>query len=140
MPKVKPAIVEFAGQFYLRIPIRTHEIKPPDDLFQVVKRYTEGIIREGDILVLSSKAVAAAQGRLYRTSEIKPRPLAKFLSSKVTKNPYGIGLASPETMEMAIRECGTWRILLASVFGLLGKLIGPKGTFLSGRRETGGLD
>ncbi|MGB9833578.1 MAG: coenzyme F420-0:L-glutamate ligase [bacterium] len=136
MQKIKPAIVQFDGNCYLRIPIRTHEIKPPDDLKDVLLRYVSGLVRPGDLLVLSSKAVAAAQGRLIPSKEIKPRKLARFLANKVTKTPYGIGLGSPETMEMAIRECGLWRILLASFFGLIGKLFKIKGLFyvIAGRQ------
>lgn len=132
----KPPIVVFKGESFLRIPVRTHEIKPPDDLKEVLFRYVGGLIRPGDMLVLSSKAVAAAQGRLVPSKDIKPRRLAKFLSGKVKKVPYGIGLGSPETMEMAIRECGIFRILLASAFGFLGKLLRLKGLFylIAGRQ------
>ncbi|MCR4428769.1 MAG: coenzyme F420-0:L-glutamate ligase [Caldiserica bacterium] len=129
MGKIKPAVVEYKGELYLRIPVRTHEIKPPDDLKEVLWRYVGGLIRPGDILVLSSKAVASAQGRLVSSKDIKPRKIAHFLARKVKKVPYGIGLGSPETMEMAIRECGLFRILFASAFGFLGKILGIKGLF-----------
>ena len=62
-------------------------------------------------------------------SEIKPRPLAKFLTKFVYKSPYGIGLGIPETMEMALRECGTVRILFAAACSAVGKLIGKRGWF-----------
>jgi F420-0:gamma-glutamyl ligase-like protein len=136
MPRIKPAIIEFQNERYLRIPVRTHEIKYPDNLKEVLLRYVGGLIRSGDILVLSEKAVASAQGRLVKTAEIRPRPLAVFLANKVTKTPYGIGLGSPETMEMAIRECGLLRILVASFFGFLGRLFKVKGLFylIAGRQ------
>lgn len=136
MSKGKPALVEIQGEKYLRIPVRTHEIKPPDDIKEVLLRYIADLIRPGDMLVLSSKAVAASQGRLYPSCEIKARKLARFLASKVTKTPHGIGLGSPETMEMAIRECGSLRIIVASFFGLIGKILGIKGLFylIAGRQ------
>jgi|YelNatPaOPRAMG01_1025707.scaffolds.fasta_scaffold01076_24 F420-0:gamma-glutamyl ligase-like protein len=136
MLKEKPAVIEIQKEKYLRIPVRTHEIKPPDDIKEVLLRYVGSLIRPGDMLVLSSKAVAASQGRLFPSQEIKARKLAHFLASKVTKTPYGIGLGSPETMEMAIRECGLLRIMLASLFGLIGKALGIKGLFylIAGRQ------
>ncbi len=42
---------------------------------------------------------------------------------------YGIGLGSPQTMEMAIREVGVIRILFAAVIGGIGKLLGRSGDF-----------
>ncbi|MFR3992055.1 MAG: hypothetical protein ACLTY5_05725 [Angelakisella sp.] len=69
--------------------------------------------------------------------EIKPRPLAKFLCKFVLKTPYGIGLGIPETMEMAIRECGTFRILVAAAVSAVGKLFGIRGWFykVAGKRR-----
>ena len=61
--------------------------------------------------------------------EIKPRRLAKFLTKFVYKSPYGIGLGIPETMEMALRECGTLRILFAAGVSALGKLLRRRGWF-----------
>ena len=45
------------------------------------------------------------------------------------KTPHGIGLGIPETMEMALRECGTIRILFAAFIGAIGKLLGKHGWF-----------
>ena len=61
--------------------------------------------------------------------DIHPRPLARFLSRFVLKTPYGIGLGIPETMEMALRECGTFRILVAAAVSAIGKLFGIRGWF-----------
>jgi len=52
--------------------------------------------------------------------------LAKF----VTKTPAGIGIGMPETMEMALRECGVLRVLLAAIVGFITKtFLGKKGCF-----------
>ena len=42
---------------------------------------------------------------------------------------YGIGLGMPETMEMALRECGTPRILFAAAVSAVTKLFGRRGDF-----------
>ena len=61
--------------------------------------------------------------------DIKPRKLAVTLSRYVTKTPAGIGLGIPETMEMALQECGTLRILFAAFCSVIGKILGKKGWF-----------
>lgn len=47
----------------------------------------------------------------------------------MTKTPAGIGLGMPETMEMALRECGVPRILMAAVGSAITKPFGRKGVF-----------
>lgn len=49
--------------------------------------------------------------------------LAYKLSAHVTKTPHGIGLGMPETMEMALREVGSLRILFAAAISVIGKKI-----------------
>lgn len=71
--------------------------------------------------------MAITQGRAFLLKEIKPRPLARFLSYHVAKTSTGIGLGIPETMETALRECGVIRILFAAVVAFLGRLIGKVG-------------
>ena len=117
------------GVDYQRIPIKTHLITKEDDMVQVVLRYAKEKLRPGDILFCSEKAVACTQSRAIPMEDIKPRPLAVTLSKYVTKTPAGIGLGIPETMEMALRECGTPRILFAAFCSVVGKLLGKKGWF-----------
>lgn len=127
--KEKKPEIEFDGKKYIRIPIKTHVITKEDRITDVAKKYAYDKLQEGDILFISEKAVAITQGRAFPVKEIKPRPLAVFLSSRVTKTPAGIGLGIPETMEMALKECGVPRILFAAVVGFIGKLFGRKGDF-----------
>lgn len=127
--KVKQPEIEYNGRKYLRIPVKTHVITREDNIVDVVKKYAQETVKENDIVFISEKAVAITQGRAYPMSEIKPRPLARFLSKYVTKTPSGIGLGIPETMEMALRECGVLRILFAAAVSFFGKLIGRKGDF-----------
>ncbi|MBQ2698080.1 MAG: coenzyme F420-0:L-glutamate ligase, partial [Clostridia bacterium] len=100
-----------------------------DNIADVAATYAGPHIQEGDILFVSEKSVACSQRRAIPLSEIKPRPLAKFLTKFVYKSPYGIGLGIPETMEMALRECGTLRILFAAACSAVGKAIGKRGWF-----------
>ncbi|HCJ56644.1 MAG TPA: F420-0--gamma-glutamyl ligase [Clostridiaceae bacterium] len=127
--KEKQPVIEYNNKKYIRIPVKTHVIMKEDNIADVVKKYTQEILKEEDIVFISEKAVAITQGRAFPLDEIKPRPLARFLSRYVTKTKAGIGLGIPETMEMALRECGVVKILFAAVVGFLGKLIGRRGDF-----------
>lgn len=117
------------GVDYLRIPVKTHLITKDDDMADVVLKYPKDQMQEGDILFISEKAVACTQSRAIPMEDIKPRKLAVTLSRYVTKTPAGIGLGIPETMEMALQECGTLRILFAAFCSVIGKLLGQKGWF-----------
>ncbi len=117
------------GVDYQRIPVKTHLITDKDDMADVVVKYAKDKMVDGDILFISEKAVACTQSRAIPMENIKPRKLAVTLSRYVTKTPAGIGLGIPETMEMALQECGTLRILFAAFCSVIGKLLGKKGWF-----------
>ena len=121
--------IEVDGKIYERYAIRTHVITEVDDIAEVAKKYASEHIQKGDILFITEKAVGCTQGRAIPMKDIHPRPLAKFLCKFVLKTPYGIGLGIPETMEMALQECGTPRILFAAAVSAFGKLIGKRGWF-----------
>ena len=117
------------GVDYQRIPLKTHLITNADKMEDVVAKYAGGQLQQGDILFISEKAVACTQNRAIPMEDIKPRKLAVTLSKYVTKTPAGIGLGIPETMEMALQECGTLRILFAAFCSVIGKILGKKGWF-----------
>lgn len=125
----KTLAVEIDGARYSRIPLRTHVVTADDDITEVVTRYTAGHLQEGDLLFVTEKIVAISQGRSFPMEDIEPRTLATFLSKYVTKTSFGIGLGIPETMEMALRECGTPRILLAAGVSAVTKVFGRTGDF-----------
>ena len=125
----KQIAVEIDGVKYQRIPIKTKLVVKGDDIAEVAKTYSADYLKEGDVLFISEKAVACSQGRAIPMEEIKPRRLAKFLTKFVYKSPYGIGLGIPETMEMALKECGVFRILFAAGCSAIGKLFRRRGWF-----------
>lgn len=125
----KALTVRVDGRDYDRIPIRTRVVMPEDDLDGVIAEYAAGVVRPGDILFVTEKIVGITQGRSFPVKDIRPRRLATFLSRYVTKTSYGIGLGMPETMEMALRECGTPRILLAAAVSAVTKAFGRRGDF-----------
>lgn len=117
------------GATFLRIPLRTRVVMPGDELDEVVRSYAIDHVESGDILFITEKIVAITQGRSYMMSEIRPRRLARVLSKYVTKSAYGIGLGIPETMEFALREVGSLRILFAAAVSAVTKLFGRSGDF-----------
>lgn len=134
----KNLTIEVDGVSYDRLPLRTHVVTEEDDICDVAETYALPFLRPGDILFISEKCVACTQQRAIPMKDIKPRRLAVFLSHFVTKTPHGIGLGIPETMEYALRECGTLRILFAAVCAAIGKLFGQRGWFyiIAGRKAS----
>ena len=127
--KVKHPEVTIGEEKYLRIPIKTHVILRDDVLLDVVEKYAKPSLEDGDILFITEKIVAVTQGRAIKLTDIKPRPLAKMLAYFVTKTPAGIGLGMPETMEMALQECGRIKILYAALASAVTRPFGKRGVF-----------
>ncbi len=127
--KTQEPIISLWGQRFERIPVRTKILSAEDKINEVVRTYALPKMQEGDILCISESPLAITQGRAVPVSEIRVSFLAKLLSSKVAKVPYGIGLGSPTSMQCAIDETGKCRILFAAFVGALGKLLKRKGDF-----------
>lgn len=108
------------------IPIRTHIITEKDDITDVVYKYTHNITEEGDLIVLSESVVAITQKRAYIPDSVRAGALARLLCRFPKR--YG-SLTSPAAMQLAINDVGAWKILLGSVAGGIGKIIGRKGWF-----------
>jgi F420-0:gamma-glutamyl ligase len=129
MAKEKKPTIEVNGITYLRIPVKTDVVRPEDKPEELIPRYAAKTYQPGDIIFISEKVVSVTQGRSIPTSEIKVGWLAKILWKRVTKSPYGVGLRNPYSMQCAINECGSLRIILATIVAICGKLLGRKGDF-----------
>jgi asparagine synthase (glutamine-hydrolysing) len=126
-----------------RYPLRTEKVTAQTDLAGFisgyVERFFEALPAQSDehrqfcenpwYLFISEKIVAITQGRSYFIWDIQPGWWARFLSRFVSRTPAGIGLGSPYTMQLAIKEAGLLRIIGASIGGALGKLVGKRGVF-----------
>lgn len=120
----------------VRYPVRTDLFARGDDPVAKVSHYAQEFaelagerLDQPWYLAVSEKAIAIAQGRSSFVWEIKPGRAAKILNKQVSRTPAGIGLGSPETMQLAIEEAGLPRILAASAVGAVGKVLGKKGWF-----------
>jgi asparagine synthase (glutamine-hydrolysing) len=135
--------IEIEGKSYLRLPLKTDLFKKGDVVAQKIAEHTlhyyinilksnskyNKLLQRKWWIVVSEKIIAITQGRSYFIWEIKPGFWAKFLCQQVTKTPWGIGLGSPWTMELAINEVGLWRILLAAFVAFITKPFGIRGLF-----------
>ncbi|HEX2765995.1 MAG TPA: F420-0--gamma-glutamyl ligase [Candidatus Limnocylindria bacterium] len=117
------------GTVYARHPVRTHLVTPDDDAAAVVARYVGTPPPDVRLIAVSERMVAITQGRSYPIRDIRPGRLARLLERFVTRPGYGIGLGSAETMELAIREVGAPRILLAAAASAVTKPFGIHGVF-----------
>lgn len=132
-------VSKFDQKTYGRYPLQTEMVSAQTKLNEFVVKYVERFFAnlpkeelktaKSWNLFISEKIVAITQGRSYFVWDIKPRLAAKIISKFVARTPAGIGLGSPATMELAMREAGLGRILLATVAAAFGKVIGKKGWF-----------
>ncbi|MBI4133622.1 coenzyme F420-0:L-glutamate ligase [Candidatus Uhrbacteria bacterium] len=121
--------IDVQGAQWLRFPIRTHVITAGDTLTNLAERYVKPHLRAGDVLFVSERIVAIMQGRAFPIKDITPSWLARTLVRFVHRSPYGIGLGSPWTMELALREAGAPRILLGALAAAITKPFGIRGVF-----------
>ncbi len=109
-----------------RIPIRTHIITEKDDIVDVVKKYTCEVVEPGDIIAVAESVVAITQGRAILPETVRPGLLARFLCRFPGKDG---SLATPQAMQLAIKEVGKPRILLGAAAAALGRAVGRRGDF-----------
>jgi hypothetical protein len=116
-----------------RILVKTPLLKEGDDIYKVIDDLTRDIRREGDIITISSCVAAICEGRAITVDTIFPTALAKFFSLFVSHRnvPFGgaAPLANSYAMEIAVREAGVPRIIIAGIIGGIGKLFGISGWF-----------
>lgn len=117
------------GEVVARLPVRTHLVTAGENPAEVVRRYVSPLPPGVRFVAVSERMVAVTEGRSYPMSEIRPSRLARLLVRFVTRPGYGIGLGTPETMELAIREVGRPRILFAAAASAVTKPFGVHGLF-----------
>ncbi len=136
--ELKKRNITVESKTYERYPIKTDLFKNGDDIPQKIANNLtiQQFNHSKWFVVVSEKIVAIAQGRSHFIWDIKPSFWAKTLVKFVTKTPYGIGLGSPWTMQLAIDEVGLGRILFASLAAVATKPLGIKGAFYNIAGET----
>jgi len=126
-----------AGQVTVeRLLVRVPLVRPGQDLHVLVRQYLLPGVRQGDTAFVSEKVVSITQGRAIGMWQVTPRPLARLISRFVHTTPHGRGIGQPVVMEMAMREVGASRIVVAALVGGLTRTFGRSGDFyrIAGRR------
>jgi hypothetical protein len=129
-------VVSVDGQVYARHPVRTALVTEADDALAVVTGALGSAAADAALVAVSERMVAITQGRSHPIDSVRPGRLARLLWPRVTRTGYGIGLRSPQTMQLAIDEVGAPRILLAAFVAALTRPFGVHGWFyrIAGRQ------
>jgi F420-0:gamma-glutamyl ligase len=122
-------LASLSGEVYARHPVRTHLVTADDDAVDVVAHYATPVGGDVRLVAVSERMVAITQGRSHPMTEIHPGRLARLLVRFVTRPGYGIGLGTPQTMQLAIDEVGPVRILAAAMVSAVTKPLGTHGLF-----------
>jgi hypothetical protein len=128
-PPVSLAPAEVEGSRYERIAVRTHMVGFGEEMVDLVRRYVSPIHRPGDWIALSEKVVSVGQNNARHISTVRARWLARLIVKGVKKYPNDIAWELPEKMQVAVDMAGYPRMMAATFFGALGKLVGVDGIF-----------
>ncbi|MBX5470363.1 MAG: coenzyme F420-0:L-glutamate ligase [Thermoleophilaceae bacterium] len=79
---------------------RLPEVRPGDDLAALLSRAAPPDLADGDVLVVSSKAVSKAEGRIVALSEVRPGERARALAAEHDKDPRLVQLVLDESREL----------------------------------------
>jgi F420-0:gamma-glutamyl ligase len=129
-------LASLSGVVYARHPVRTHLVTATDVAAEVLGRYLPALGEDVRLVAVSERMVAITQGRSYPMEQIRPGRMARLLVRYVTRPGYGIGLGTPQTMQLAIDEVGAPRILVAAAVAAVTKPLGVHGLFyrIAGRQ------
>lgn len=108
------------------VPVPTRILTPKDDIVDVIERYAKDKTGPDDVISVAESVVAITQGRIVRPEELHPCFLAKLLCRFIPD--YG-SLAMPHGMQALMDAEGKWRVALALLAGMAGKLVGKSGLF-----------
>lgn len=121
MPRLRVGATEYLG-----LAVRTRYWMPGDDFVEIIAGAIKDLVRDGDLVVLSEKAISVAMANIVDESSIKPGMLARLISSWWMTHVWGYVLGwichlKPETIsrlrnypriegarhkELALREVG----------------------------------
>jgi asparagine synthase (glutamine-hydrolysing) len=123
-----------AGEDVLaRVPLRSRVVTPDDDIVDAILEaidHADGIeTDDGDVVLVSAKALSISQGNALPVAEIRASRAARWLSRFVSRTPVGVGLGHPATMQLAIDEVGLPRILLAAFAAAVARPFRMRGVF-----------
>lgn len=125
----KQLVKNVDGVNWARYPIKTHVVTGGENVIELIRKYVKPYLAVGDVIFVSEKMVAITQNRSISIKDIKPSWLANMAVKYTYKNPGGLGIATPWTMQMVIQEAGIARFLFASFISVITKPLGMRGMF-----------
>jgi asparagine synthase (glutamine-hydrolysing) len=123
------------GEVHVRAPLRSALIGAGDDIVAALCDCLDALgargvpVEDGDVVLVSEKALSISQRRAVPVDEVRVSLLARLLSRFVTRSAGGIGLGHPVTMELALREAGRGRIVVAAAAAGVARLFGRREVF-----------
>lgn len=108
------------------VPLRTHVLRPGEDLREFVRKYTRRVARPGDVLAMAETPVAIAQRRIVLPEEVRTGWLARVGSRFTGKEG---SFTSPETLQVALDMAGPVRALLGCLLAAVGRCLRVRGLF-----------
>ena len=89
------------------LPVRgIPEVRPGDDLSDLISRATGEDLREGDILVVTHKIVSKAEGQIVDLSAVEPSALAKDFAARYGRDPRQIEVVLRESRRIVRMDRG----------------------------------
>ena len=82
------------------------EVRPGDDLYELLARAVGESLRPGDVLVVTHKIVSKAEGRLVDLRTVEPSALAKGFAARYGRDPRQIEVVLRESRRIVRMERG----------------------------------
>lgn len=82
------------------------EVRPGDDLGEVLSRAAGDLFWTRDVLVVTHKIVSKAEGRLVDLREVEPSPLARSFASEYGKDPRQVEVVLRESRRVVRMDRG----------------------------------
>ncbi len=114
------------GARFVAIPVRTGLVRPGDGLAEIVADAVRGIARPQDVVAVSETAVAIAQNRTIAAETIRPSRLAYVLSRRAGALAT---INQPESLQLVIDQVGAWKVVVAALAHVVGRLARRRGVF-----------
>ena len=82
------------------------EIKPGDDLGEILSRAAGSVLQPRDVLVVTHKIVSKAEGRLVDLRDVEPSPFAKYFATEYKKDARQIEVVLRESRRIVKMDRG----------------------------------
>lgn len=103
------------GATFDRILYRTRVLLPGDQVTRLVDQVLLPDLLPGDVILLSSRALSACQGRLMPLGSSPPGWVARRLAAWCRRLSLDAPLAYPEAMQVAVKEEGLWPLFCSTL-------------------------